>query len=136
MSSKKTLVGLTMATLALGLSGALGAGSMSSLVGTSAEAAGGGLRCEIQAVSRNGGIDLSAIVSAAGPASGTYRFTVRQGGSGGGSNVNQAGEFSLGSGGKSVVGEISLGSGTSYSAELSVSSGKGVGCHDRHSSWL
>ena len=136
MSTRNTVIVLSAATLAVGLSAAVGAGAAFPDLGMSAEAASGGLRCEIRASRKSGGVDLYAVVSSSAPASGTYRFTIRNGGSGGGSNVNQAGEFSVDAGGESVVGEVSLGSGASYAAELSVSSGKGANCRDRSSSWF
>ncbi len=136
MSIRKTALVLSAATLAVGLSAVVGAGSAVLDLGMSAEAASGGLRCEIRSSRKSSGVALYAVVSSAAPASGTYRFTIRNGGSGGGSNINQAGDFSVDAGGESVVGEVSLGSGASYAAEFSVSSGKGASCRDRSSSWF
>ena len=69
---------------------------------------------------RRGSVNLSAVVSSATAVSRSYRFTIHNGGADGSSNVDHAGDFSVGEGGEAVVGEVSLGSGGLYSAELSV----------------
>lgn len=113
---------------------AVGAGlAAAAASGTDSAEAGGGLTCEIRASKSGSGVELTGVVRASQATSGSYRFSVAQSGSGGSSDIDQGGDFSLKAGEQQVVGEISLGKG-SFDARLKVSSSAGGTSCARHTS--
>jgi hypothetical protein len=117
---------------ALAAIGALGASAHQSAPATAANEA---LSCDIQ-VSRSGSlVDLEAIVSSGGSASGSYRLRVVSSGANS-SNIDQSGNFSIG-GGAAVVSKVSLGGRGTYIARLSVTAnGRTTECSQRVSGAL
>jgi len=107
----------------LASSGVLGLGLMMAAPDGASAGGAGGLRCEIYQAQSGNGVVLEGVVFASGAVEGTYQFSVVKSGGGGNSNINQGGAFSLGSGGKTTVGTVSLGGGGSYTASLRVSAG-------------
>ena len=76
--------------------------------------------CEIRSTKAAGGVQLEGVVSARKAASGEYEFVVRKSGGGGTSNSSQSGDFELGARQESVVGDVTLGGGGSYDADLTI----------------
>ena len=76
--------------------------------------------CEIRSAKVAGGVRLEGVVYARKPASGEYEFVVRKSGGGGTSNSSQSGDFALDARQESVVGEVTLGGGGAYDADLTV----------------
>lgn len=92
------------------------------------------LTCEIRSTDIRGGVKLEALVLGRRGASGEYEFVVAKSGSGGTSNVSQGGEFEIGAGKETVVGEVTLGSGekAKVKARLTVNTASGkTSCEDR-----
>ena len=82
---------------------------------------GDGARCEIRVSKRGGATTLEGFVVAASPISGSYRISVTSSGGGGGSDIDQSGQFSAGPGGPVSLGVVSLGgSPGGYRADLTV----------------
>lgn len=116
----------------LASSGILGLGFVMAAPDNASAGGAGGLRCEIYQSHRGGGVVLEGVVFANGAADGSYQFNITKSGGGGSSNINQGGDFSLGSGGKTTVGSVSLGGEGSYTASLRVSAGgQSVSCKER-----
>ncbi len=91
------------------------------------------LTCEIRSTDIRGGVRLEALVLGRRGASGEYEFVVAKSGSGGTSNVSQGGDFEVGPGKETVVGEVTLGSGekAKVKARLTVNSASGkTTCED------
>ena len=109
---------------------ALAAGVIAT-AGTGAPAvAGDATRCEI-AVSKRGGMTaLEGVVYAQKGLAGTYRLSVTATGAGGGSDIDQSGDFSAGAGQSASLGVVSLGgTAQTYRAELTVKwSGGSTSC--------
>ena len=85
------------------------------------------LTCEIRSTDIRGGIRLEAIVIGRAGGSGEYEFVVAKSSGGGTSNISQGGEFDIGAGKETVVGEVTLGSGekAKVQARLTVGSASG-----------
>lgn len=83
--------------------------------------AGDGARCEIRVSKRGGTTTLEGVLFASAPVSGSYRLSVGSSGGGGGSDIDQSGNFSAKPGEPVNLGAVSLGgpAGT-YSAELTI----------------
>lgn len=83
--------------------------------------AGDGARCEIRVSTRGGTTTLEGVVFASAPVAGSYRLSVGSTGAGGGSDIDQSGNFSAKPGEPVNLGVVSLGgpAGT-YSAELTI----------------
>lgn len=89
----------------------------------------GPLRCEILTDTSDGMISLEGVVHAASALAGTYSFTVRSSGAGGSSDIEQGGAFEAAKGETVSLGEMSLGSGASLDASLTVTAeGRTVAC--------
>ena len=113
-------------------SGVLGLGLVFAAPDQATAGGGSGLRCEIYQSSRGGGVVLEGVVFSDQATDGSYEFRVAKSGGGGSSDINQSGEFSVGAGGKSSVGSVSLGGSGGYSATLKVSAaGHAVACKER-----
>lgn len=93
----------------------------------------GPLRCEILATPSNGGIALEGLAHTEHPVSGSYEFRVTGGGSGGGANIRQSGDFEAGADETAELGNVMLGgSGSVYDARLEVTAnGVTVICEER-----
>ena len=76
--------------------------------------------CEIRSTKVGGGVQLEGVVVARKPTAGDYEFVVRKSGGGGTSNSSQSGDFELGARQESVVGDVMLGGGGSYDADLTI----------------
>jgi hypothetical protein len=83
--------------------------------------------CEVRTTKMPGGVELEAVVSSIRALNGSYSFVIEKKGSGGDSNIAQAGEFSLKQGAEQVVGSAGLGlaRGDSYTAKLVLTDGSG-----------
>ncbi len=83
--------------------------------------------CEVRTTKVPGGVELEAVVSSVRALDGSYSFVVEKTGSGGDSNIAQAGDFSLERGTEHVLGSagLGLGSGDSYTAKLVLTDGSG-----------
>ena len=90
-----------------------------------ADAASGGVTCEIKVVKRNGDVEYKGIVHASRATSGTYAFRISQNGSAGSALINQGGDFKLAAGESTVIGEATLGNGRGIAARLAVMSDDG-----------
>lgn len=113
-------------------SGVLGLGFAMAVPDQAAAGGGSGLRCEIYQSHRGGSVVLEGVVFSSSAADGSYQFSVVKSGGGGSSNINQGGEFSVGAGGKSTVGSVSLGGDGGYTATLRVSAdGHSTACKER-----
>lgn len=76
-----------------------------------------GVSCEIRVNRHHGGVTLEGVALANEHVSGTYSMAI----SGGGSDVNQSGDFDAGPGSPGSLGEVTLGGdGGSYYATLRV----------------
>ena len=111
--------------IGLGAAGfAMGAGSASSTPEP--------LRCEIQVNSANGMVTLQGVVHADTAVSGQYQFKVVKAGGGGSSNIEQGGGFMAGPGNDARLGQVMLGGGGVYDANLIVTAnGVTVTCEER-----
>ena len=90
------------------------------------------LRCEIQVNSANGMVTLQGVVHADAPVNGQYQFKVVKAGGGGSSNVQQGGSFAAGPGNDATLGQVMLGGGGVYDANLIVTAnGMTVTCEER-----
>lgn len=103
----------TALLLGLGGAAAIGAGQTALSEGP--------VRCEIVTSTSGGMIVLESVVHADRAASGTYDFTVAAAGSGGSSDISQGGEFFASAGETVSLGQVSLGAGSAYDAELEIS---------------
>lgn len=111
------------AVAALPVALALGVLSMTGPVAEPAFAGGSGdgTRCEIRVGKRGGTTTLEGFVVAPSSISGSYRISVTSLGGGGGSDIDQSGQFSAGPGGPVSLGVVSLGgSSGGYRADLTV----------------
>ena len=91
------------------------------------------LSCEIRSTDIRGGVRLEAIVIGRAGGMGEYEFVVAKSGGGGTSNISQGGEFQIGAGKETVVGEVTLGSGerAKVKAHLTVNAASGkTSCED------
>jgi hypothetical protein len=113
---KSRLVSLAAALLALGTVSLAQAQS----------APGSSLQCTIRAHATADGLTLEALVFGRPGSAGAYQFMLEKSGTGGMSNVNQGGDFSLpASGVQSVAAtDINLDRGDSYHAMMSLDAGK------------
>ena len=84
-------------------------------------------KCEVRTMKVPGGVELEAVVSSVRALNGSYSFVIEKIGSGGDSNIMQAGEFSLKRGTEHVLGSagLGLGRGDSYTARLVLTDGSG-----------
>ena len=84
-------------------------------------------QCVIHAAHIRGGLRLEGVVRGTPGASGSYRFVLDEVGSDGNSKVGQGGNFVVAPFGESVVAEseLSFGRGTSYRANMVVTSALG-----------
>ena len=84
-------------------------------------------KCEVRTTKVPGGVELEAVVSSVRALNGSYSFVIEKIGSGGDSNIAQAGDFSLERGAEQVVGSAGLGlaRGDSYTAKLVLTDGSG-----------
>lgn len=99
---------------------------------TSTAEAASGLRCEIDVAQKGSAVTLRGLVFSKQNVAGTYRFTVTKQGSGGGSDINQSGDFSTGGGSASVATVTLGGDGGVYTARLDVTAdGATVRCKER-----
>jgi hypothetical protein len=107
-----TAAGILTLALGFGLTGATG-------VPSTAAAASGGVSCEINVSPRAGGVALQGMVRADHAVAGSYELIVTQSGGGGGSDIQQAGEFSAGAGRSAALGTVVLGgAGGNFKARL------------------
>ena len=88
--------------------------------------------CEVRATKVAGGIRLQAVAFSSSASSGEYELTVDKSGGGGSSNTSQGGDFEVGSGGESVLSEVTLSGGGSAVAELTVTWSGGGTCKARY----
>lgn len=94
-----------------------------------AESENGPLRCEIITDNAGGMVSLEGVVHAASALAGSYSFTVKSSGSGGSSDIEQGGEFAAAAGETVSLGQMSLGSGSTLDATLTVTAaGSTVEC--------
>ena len=98
---------------------AAGAVSMTGMVVQPAHA-GDGTRCEIRVSRRGGMTTLEGVVMASGSITGSYRLSVTSSGRGGGSDIDQSGDFSARPGEPASLGVVSLGGGGAHTADLTV----------------
>jgi len=105
--------GMLPATLSLAAAGAFTPKAPQSLASTD-------VSCEIRMTRAPGGVGLEAVAFGHGSVEGSYSFNIEKSGSSGGSNIAQAGEFSLESGAEQVLasGGLGLARADSYSADL------------------
>lgn len=90
-------------------------------------AASGPLSCDIRTGTSGGMISLDGVVASDAAASGSYNFRVV----GGGTDIEQGGDFSAGAGKATTLGQVMLGKGK-YKVDLKVTSkGKTVSCSKR-----
>jgi hypothetical protein len=80
----------------------------------------GSFRCEIQAKPMGGSVALAAVVHANAAVSGSYKFKVVSGGRAGSSNIDQGGPFAAKGKDTVTLGTVSVGSGGTYNATLTV----------------
>ena len=93
------------------------------------------LACEIRSTPTPGGVRLEAIVMSSVGVSGEYDLIVAKSGGGGTSNISQGGDFEVGPGEETLLGEVTLGAGeqTHVTADLTVTSTDGtLSCADQH----
>lgn len=88
--------------------------------------------CEVRATKVSGGVRLQAVAFSGNAGSGEYELTVDKSGGGGSSNTSQGGDFEVGSGGESVLSEVTLSGGGSAVARLTVSWSGGGTCKARY----
>ncbi|OIQ77747.1 hypothetical protein GALL_405580 [mine drainage metagenome] len=88
------------------------------------------IQCEIKSRPVNNGSELTGVIWADQTTQGDYHFAVSSQGAGGTSNVVQSGLFALQPNEPKVIGAVvvNAGSGSSFSARLSVRSDEGVQC--------
>jgi len=87
--------------------------------------------CEVVATEFGSMTSLEAIYNAQGPASGTYRLSVRTVGGPGNSNINQGGGFSASEAGPVSLGRVTVGKAPGYDISLTVQvSGQTYDCLD------
>lgn len=79
--------------------------------------------CEVVATDSGNMTSLEAIYNAEGPASGTYRFSVKTLGGAGNSNINQGGGFSTQDAGPVSLGRVTVGKAPRYDIDLTVETG-------------
>jgi len=79
--------------------------------------------CEVVATESGSMTSLEAIYNAQGPASGTYRFSVRTVGGPGNSNINQGGGFSASEVGPVSLGRVTVGKAPGYDITLTIEVG-------------
>ncbi|MCB1488335.1 MAG: hypothetical protein KDJ88_12880 [Bauldia sp.] len=92
------------------------------------------VRCVINSGASGGMLTLQGLVSADVDAAGSYRFTVRNTGGGGGAKVSQGGDFALVAGETATLGQVMLGSNgtTIYDARLTITvDGETLECSER-----
>jgi hypothetical protein len=91
------------------------------------------IQCEIKSRPVNNGSELTGVIWADQTTQGDYHFAVSSQGAGGTSNVVQSGLFALRPNEPKVIGAVVVnsGSGSSFSARLSVRSDEGILC-DAH----
>ncbi len=90
------------------------------------------LRCEIQVDSTNGMIVLQGVVHADALVNGQYQFKVVKAGGGGSSHIQQGGSFMAGPGNDATLGQVMLGGGGVYDANLVVTAnGMTITCEQR-----
>ena len=84
-------------------------------------------KCEVRTTKVPGGVELAAVVSSVRALNGSYSFVIEKIGSGGDSNIVQAGNFSLNRGAEHVLGSagLGLGRGDSYTAKLVLADASG-----------
>ncbi|MBX5222924.1 curli-like amyloid fiber formation chaperone CsgH [Rhizobium sp. NLR8a] len=88
---------------------------------TTADPSDGAQLCEIKATPGAGMVRLDALVHADMHVGGTYTFHVEKVGGGGGSTINQSGDFDAAEGRTAILGSVSLDSkGAKYKATLDV----------------
>lgn len=88
------------------------------------------LTCEVQVERSGSAVDIKAIVNASQSAAGSYRLHIVSSG-GNRANIDQAGEFSVGSG-SNVISAVRLGGSGSYNARLTVKAdGRAAECSQR-----
>jgi hypothetical protein len=98
---------------------------------TPATAAPGDVSCSIDVRRTGSGVTLRPMVSADRTVSGSYRLRVTSRGAGGGSDIDQSGEFTA-VGARSVLGSVSLGGDGAYEARLTVTTGgRRIECAER-----
>ncbi|MBA3518500.1 MAG: hypothetical protein H0T75_12865 [Rhizobiales bacterium] len=88
--------------------------------------------CEVRATKTAGGVSLQAVAFSDSAGSGEYELIVEKSGGGGSSNTSQGGDFEVGSGGESVLSEVTLSGGGSAVAELTVTWSGGGTCKARY----
>ena len=88
----------------------------------------GPIACAIRGIESSDGLRLEAVVTAKQRAKGAFELVVSTRGSGGTSDVTQAGDFDVGGGEELAVGEVSVGSGPAISvrARMTVTSDRGA----------
>lgn len=79
--------------------------------------------CEVIATEQGNMTTLEAIFNAEGPASGSYRFSVRTVGGAGNTNINQGGGFSTPEAGPVSLGRVTVGKAPGYDIDLTVETG-------------
>src|SRR5690606_4539177 len=96
-------------------------------------AAAGPVACEIKSASMNGMISLEAVIRSDVAAFGSYRFRVAGAGGGGGTNIQQGGNFSATPGAPVTLGRVMVGNtGGAYDAILEISAdGETATCSER-----
>jgi hypothetical protein len=89
------------------------------------------LTCAIDVARSRDGVTLRPVVTTDRPLTGRYRLSVTSRGGGGGSDIDQSGEFEA-YGTRTVLGTVSLGGGGSYEARLTVTvGGRRIECLER-----
>ncbi len=119
-----TLRGVAAAALALSVLG-VGAGLASNSKGGDSSTADSAstLGCTIGNTVSGGQIILSPQARSVTAVSGSYQFSVRGGGAGGTSSINQGGNFKVPAGGNTTLGSLSLSGDASYEVTLDVTAG-------------
>jgi hypothetical protein len=81
---------------------------------------GEGPSCDLRVAHDGGGLVLEGLVFASAPVSGSYELTISQGGTAGGSNIRQGGDFTVAPGTDGSLGVVSLPASGGYAATLIV----------------
>jgi hypothetical protein len=109
--SRRLMAILALVTLPIGTVAAM----------TTANQSDGAQLCEIKATPGAGMVRLDALVHVDSHVGGTYTFHVEKSGDGGGSTINQSGDFDATAGRSAILSSVSLGSrGAEYRATLDV----------------
>lgn len=105
----------------------VGAGLAGTALTGAPAAAAGGLRCDIRTTASGGMIALDSVALTDAAANGSYSFRVV----GGGTDIEQGGDFSAAPGKATPLGQVMVGKGK-YKVDLTLTSkGKSIACSKR-----